>query len=66
MKFNYQQFEEHLEVLLAQDVLVGWQAFGPGHYRLNGELDVWPRNNKFHFITDDRRGQYQTLRDLVC
>jgi hypothetical protein len=65
MKFDYQQFEEHLEVLLAQDVISGWQGLGPGHYRIMGELDVWPKNKKYHMITDGSRGDYKTIRQFV-
>jgi hypothetical protein len=64
MKYNYRQFEEELEVLLAQDVLLGWQGFGVGHYRINGELDIWPKNHNYHFIFDGNRGRYKELADL--
>src|SRR3954466_2989434 len=65
MNFDHQQLEEHLEVMLVQDVLLGWQVFGPGHYRLNGQLDVWPFNRKYHNVMDGERGEDRNLVDLA-
>jgi hypothetical protein len=62
MKFNYQQFEAELETYLAQDLISGWQAFGIGHYRINGELDIWPKNRKFGWYLEGYYGEYRSLR----
>ena len=69
MKFDYAQFEERLEVLLAQDTISGWEGFGPGHYRINGELDIWPRRQKYFYQPTGEHGGYTDLLaflDLVC
>ena len=65
MKFDYAQFEEELEVLLAQDMISGVEAFGPGHYRLNGELDVWPRRKKYFYHPTGEHGEYRDLWGFV-
>lgn len=69
MKFDYRQFEESLEVLVAQDVIDGWEGFGPGHYRINGVLDIWPRRSKYFYHPTAEHGEYEELVafiDLVC
>lgn len=64
MKYDYLKFEEQLEVLLAQDVIYGWQAFGPGHYRINDFLDIWPRRKNYLNHQTGKHGQYSNLEDL--
>ena len=64
MKFNYPQFEEELEILLAQDIISGWQAFGPGHYRINDEIDVWPRRKKYMVVNTWECKTYKDLLDI--
>jgi hypothetical protein len=66
MKFDYEQFEEELEVLLAQDTISGWEGFGPGHYRINGILDVWPRHKRYYRIYGGAHGQYRDLAELIA
>lgn len=65
MKINYQEFEEQLEVLLAEDKIEGWQGFGVGHYRINGYLDVWPRRKKYFSLEDGNHGTYQDLERFL-
>lgn len=64
-KYDYAQFEEELEVLLAQDVITGWEVFGAGHYRINGVLDIWPRRRKYFYHPTAEHGQYEDLVDFV-
>lgn len=67
--YDYQAFEEQLEIILARDAIRGWEGFGPGHYRINGELDIWPRRRKYMYLETGEHGQYQDLTNfltLVC
>ena len=59
--YDYQAFEEQLEILLATDAIQGWEGFGPGHYRINGELDIWPRRRKYFYHPTAEHGQYKNL-----
>lgn len=52
-------------MFLAQGVIAEWDAFGPGHYRINGELDVWPRRRKYLFHPTKENGTYRDSRDFV-
>jgi hypothetical protein len=63
--FNYAKFEEELEILLAQDVIAGWEGFGPGHYRINGELDIWPRRKKCFYLPTKEMAEYTSLREFL-
>jgi len=70
-KYNYAQFEEELDVLLGQDLIIEWRALGPGHYRINGETDIWPRNKKYGLLKADEHGNwveygnYESLEKLL-
>lgn len=57
-KYNYSAFEDQLEVLIARDVINDWRVLGPGHYRISGKLDVWPRNQKFGYNSQGRMGTF--------
>lgn len=37
----------------------------PYHFRINGLLDVWPTNRRFHCLRTQERGGYQSLDLLV-
>lgn len=37
----------------------------PYHFRINGVLDVWPTNRRFHCLRTQERGGYQSLDLLV-
>jgi len=63
-KFDYTQFEEELESLLGIGIIEEWRAFGPGHYRVNGELDVWPRHKKYMVVDSWKSDTYENLSDL--
>jgi hypothetical protein len=65
MKYDYQRFEESLEILLARDVIQEWRGLGPGHYRINGELDVWPKNGNYHNLMTDEHGRFSRLEELL-
>lgn len=62
--YDYQTFEEQLEVLLARDAIRGWEGFGPGHYRINGVFDIWPRRKKYFYHSTAEHGQYEDLEDF--
>lgn len=63
--YDYQRFEESLEVLLAQDLIESWEGFGPGHYRINGVLDVWLRRKKYFYHPTAEHGEYEELAAFV-
>lgn len=44
--FPYDQFEDYLEVLLAQNKIDNWEILTAGCYLINGEIEVYPKNNK--------------------
>lgn len=56
--FNYESFHDYLEVLIARDVISDWVLLGPGHYRISGKLDVWPRNRKFGYNSQGKMGNF--------
>lgn len=56
--FNYEPFEDLLEVLIARDIISGWKMLGSGHYRISGKLDIWPRNKKFGYNSKGRMGSF--------
>lgn len=68
--FNYEPFEEYLEILLARDIINGWNKLAPGHYRISEKLDVWPRNQKFGYRKSShgeftKFGSYKDLEKLI-
>lgn len=65
MKFDYVKFEDHLEVLLGLDIIQEWRGLGPGHYRINGELDVWPKNGNYHNLLTNEHGKFTNLEKLL-
>lgn len=34
----------------------------PYHFRINGELDIYPTNRKYHYLPDNKRGKIR--RDI--
>lgn len=65
MKSIYTQFEDELEGLLGIGAIEEWQAFGPGHYRINGELDVWPKNRRYYTKDLGKSRQYRDIEQLL-
>ncbi len=65
MKFNYTGFENYLEVLLAQDVIKEWRKLTEGAYRINEDLDIWPRRNKYHSFSGQAWGKYDNLESFI-
>ena len=41
------------------------EAITPYQFRINGSLDVYPTNRRFHCLTDGERGTYQEVALLV-
>ncbi len=65
MKIHYQKIEELLEVLCAQNIIGEWYELTKGQYRLNGELDIFPRHQKYFYVPTKERGNYKDLEDFI-
>lgn len=35
------------------------------HFRINGVLDVWPTNNRWHYLKENSRGGYPHVNALI-
>ncbi len=62
---NYNKLEEQLEIYLAQDYIIEWRQFTSGQYRLNGELDIFPKSGKYFYVPTKKRGYYTDLLKLI-
>lgn len=65
-KRDYTQFEAQLKKLLKNGVIQFWYRLTPGQYRLNDELDIYPKSHRYFFVPTNERGEYQDLEDFVC
>ncbi len=65
MKFDYQKFEEQLEVLLAQNRIDGWRVLTAGQYRLNEYLDIFPKSHAWFNAETKQRGKFHNLEKLI-
>jgi hypothetical protein len=63
---DYTQFEALLKKLLREGVIQYWLLLTPGQYRLNDELDIFPKSRKFFYVPTKERGEYQDLEDFIC
>lgn len=64
MKFDYQKFEEELDILLAENMIESWVELTAGQYRINNFFDIYPKNRKYFNSITKRRDEYVSLDDL--
>lgn len=65
MKFNYEQLEEELQELLAQDIITSFYELTKGQYRINDELDIFPKSQRYFYVSTKERGSYGNLEDFL-
>lgn len=41
------------------------EEFTPYHFRINGVLDVFPTNRRYHDLVTNRRGWYKAVPELL-
>lgn len=64
-KINYEQIEDLLEKMLGYGQIEEWRTLTSGQYRINEQLDIYPRHKRFFFVPTQERGTYENLEDFI-
>ena len=65
-KFNYEPFEEELEVLLARDIITDWRFQTAGQYSVNDKsLYLYPKSKKCFNPTTEEWAEYKDLESFL-
>lgn len=59
---NRDKFESVLKTLKEQYTVV---ELTPYQYRIDGILDIYPSNKKWHLIPTNERGRFRTVEDIA-
>ena len=67
-EINARKRRQHLPDIKAflDDLGVEWHYVHgyEWHIRVNGLMDIFPTNNKYHFIKTDQRGEFEDYEEL--
>lgn len=69
-KLSARQLERQIETIesIERNLSVRWnvKVFTPYHLRVEGVLDIYPTNRRYHYLPTGKRGTYtQNVYDLV-
>lgn len=54
-----------LSLWVSQGQVSYWDRPSPGHYRVNGVLDLWPASQEWRSLLTGKRGRYSDVVTFV-